>query len=684
MIKSRTLFLFLLILLISSSVSGLTVYISGTIYNTQGGAKVGNHTVYVKTDFSSPFHYYKTIYSNGDGFYADTIENVPAYPIAFQVSTYDCNNNVHVVTILSTNSPGVADFYICAPLYSGCRAGFSYNLISGLNYQFTDLSVSNSNILSWEWNFGDPSSGTTNVSYLQNPSHTFSASNIYTVKLLMISSGGCRDSISKTVFINISDDRVIIYGRITNDNTGGPIANQPVMINITLIQYSGVVYSNNNGDYADTIPAVPDGIPISIGSYDCNNVLHSNTVYCSPAPVNIDFNICFNEQCRAGFSAVLDSNSRDQNTYRFQDLSFGAPNRWTWNFGDGSVGHDQNPVHQYTTPGNFTVRFTITEEDSTGAWICFDSTSRIIKTSSYYNLGGHLFAGLFPINNPHNTGDTGVAYLYRAHNKWIVPVDTSVFTFLGYYTFLHVLEGDYIVKAELTPGSSHYRDYLPAYCGTQIKWQSACPFSIHQDMFDNSIYLITAKNNDGKARLQGSVIHKDDDYAMHNAEVILFNNEMSPVSSVLTDNEGNFELTDIPYGTYNLYAEVTGKYSLCKEVIVDSLNPVASDQLLEVFDRDVTGIPPFVNGIKDTRIGNIFPNPFTDLFRFWIQSSETLVVDVEVITLYGEIVLSKSLGSITGRQLISVPLQNTSAGVYFLIVRSGDGSMISTQKVIKN
>ncbi len=70
-----------------------------------------------------------------------------------------------------------------------------------------------------------------------------------------------------------------------------------------------------------------------------------------------------------------------------------------------------------------------------------------------------------------------MAYLYRAHNQWIVPVDTSRFTYLGYYTFLQVLEGNYIIKASLTEGSTHFNEYLPAYNGSQVKWQMATPFS---------------------------------------------------------------------------------------------------------------------------------------------------------------------------------------------------------------
>jgi len=38
-------------------------------------------------------------------------------------------------------------------------------------------------------------------------------------------------------------------------------------------------------------------------------------------------------------------------TVQFTDTSGGSPATWTWDFGDGSVSHAQNPVHVFTTPG---------------------------------------------------------------------------------------------------------------------------------------------------------------------------------------------------------------------------------------------------------------------------------------------------------------------------------------------
>ncbi len=60
---------------------------------------------------------------------------------------------------------------------------------------FTDMStVSSGTIVSWTWNFG------VSTSTVQNPTNTFTTTGTHTVSLVV--STGCKDSITKTVFIN--------------------------------------------------------------------------------------------------------------------------------------------------------------------------------------------------------------------------------------------------------------------------------------------------------------------------------------------------------------------------------------------------------------------------------------------------------------------------------------------------
>ena len=82
--------------------------------------------------------------------------------------------------------------------------------VAGTNYQtcnltvpFSDISTTSAGtVQSWSWNFGDPSSGANNTSTLQNPTHTFSGTGVYTVTLIIDDVSGCADTFSHTVTVD--------------------------------------------------------------------------------------------------------------------------------------------------------------------------------------------------------------------------------------------------------------------------------------------------------------------------------------------------------------------------------------------------------------------------------------------------------------------------------------------------
>ncbi|MEM2124411.1 MAG: PKD domain-containing protein, partial [Methanolinea sp.] len=51
---------------------------------------------------------------------------------------------------------------------------------------------------------------------------------------------------------------------------------------------------------------------------------------------------------------------------RFTDHSSGVPTSWLWNFGDGESSTEQNPVHEYRSPGVYTVALTVRNAYGTG------------------------------------------------------------------------------------------------------------------------------------------------------------------------------------------------------------------------------------------------------------------------------------------------------------------------------
>ena len=57
-------------------------------------------------------------------------------------------------------------------------------------------------------------------------------------------------------------------------------------------------------------------------------------------------------------------NDADPLEIRFTDLSYFRPETWHWDFGDGNVSNEQNPIHTYPAPGQYYACLTVSNEYS--------------------------------------------------------------------------------------------------------------------------------------------------------------------------------------------------------------------------------------------------------------------------------------------------------------------------------
>ncbi len=112
--------------------------------------------------------------------------NVGSHPVTLQVKDntgnivhfYEGNANINPTTT-------VANFV-------------ANDVCIGSPVVFNNTSIgSDSNVLSWQWNFGD-----SNTSSLKNPTHTYSSAGNYTVTLTVNNLNGCVNSISKVVRVS--------------------------------------------------------------------------------------------------------------------------------------------------------------------------------------------------------------------------------------------------------------------------------------------------------------------------------------------------------------------------------------------------------------------------------------------------------------------------------------------------
>ncbi|MGD9492092.1 MAG: PKD domain-containing protein, partial [Bacteroidales bacterium] len=142
------------------------------------------------------------------------------------------NTNVgHIVT----SSPDSTTTYIVAgvDLY-GCQGSTNVTVtvhpIPTVDFRADETDICQATVVhfsgmaspsiqSWEWDFGDPASGASNSSSMQNPMHAFFETGTYTIGLSVVTTAGCKNSIQKPSYIIVHPNPIASFARTPDITT---------------------------------------------------------------------------------------------------------------------------------------------------------------------------------------------------------------------------------------------------------------------------------------------------------------------------------------------------------------------------------------------------------------------------------------------------------------------------------
>ena len=661
--------------------AGDIIFVSGHVTDIETSQPIANHKVYIITNEQYVFD---TLTTDINGYYSDSI-SMSGFTINYlYIFTFDCNFIVHDTTVTNFDYPVVVDFIICNDTFpSFCQAYFYYypDSLNSFTYNFIDLSSPplGGNISSWYWDFGD---GTT--SHEQNPVHIFAEEGMYWVCLTIADSlGNCEDTYCEPVYVFSQQQCIAQF-------TYYQPPSQPLVVEFTDRSIGNIdtwewdFGDGNTSEEQNPVHVYQDTgiyyVCLTVSNHDSINFCYDtfcDSVYISITPV-----------CQADFIALVDSTSNMPNFYYFYDNSLGNISEWIWDFGDGAISLEQNPVHQYAESGTYEVCLTIICENA-GGYV--DFICKPITTPNYYNLGGFAFAGDYPINNPVSTADTGIAYLYRIfNNNDIVAIDTNIFYTLGYFWFTEKMEGDYLIKIGLTPNSARFNEYIPTYFIDGMMWENTNTMSLYDSSyFAVDVHLLQANGtNQGNGKIGGNVIWYDDSpinpgEPIPDVEVLLLDNENNPLTFDFSENDGYFEFDYLAFGTYKLYAEFTGKYTMPVIVTINESNPTVDDIILEVCDHEITGIEDIFYE-PDITISNVFPNPATNNLNIEINLKTSQILSLNISNLLGQIIYSENCNLSQGNHIIKIPVRSLQKGIYLLSISNSVNLISVTKKIVKN
>jgi PKD repeat protein len=233
-----------------------------------------------------------------------------------------------------------------------------------LGTPITFVDMSSNGPTQWNWSFGDG-----NYSSSRNATYTYPTIGEFTVLLNASNIYG---------FSNVSHN-VTIYpsAPVANFTIDHNIGSVPLTVQFTDTSGVGITgWYWNFDDGGTSILQNPSHVYLALGTYHAQltvtssvgtNVSQSQAIYVVNSAVPI-----------ADFSGAPTVGSAPLSV-QFTDLSvaLSGVNAWNWSFGDGNYSNAQNPVHIYSSGGQYTVMLTATS----GAF------SNYTTKAGYINIG---------------------------------------------------------------------------------------------------------------------------------------------------------------------------------------------------------------------------------------------------------------------------------------------------------
>jgi hypothetical protein len=277
------------------------------------------------------------------------------------------------------------------------------------------------------------------------------------------------------------------------------------------------------------------------------------------------------------------------------------------------------------------------------------------------------------LNGDTTVTDTGMAFLYRKYANDLIAVDTTIFFQFGYYWFSQVREGNYIVKVGLTDQSLNYMNFIASYHEGSLFWNEATTVELtDSNNYFANINLI--KLNDlqtGPGAISGNLTmsagKQENEGSLSGFEIILMNQSAIPLTFGITDESGNFSFENVPLGTYLLYAEATGFYSVFETIILNEENPVVNQISLTIYDHMVGIENNADNGLNHV---TVYPNPVLTILNIRLKTESASDAIIRIYDSWGRLKNERQVYLTAGNQTLQYDCQDLSSGIYFISIHS--------------
>ena len=256
-------------------------------------------------------------------------------------------------------------------------------------YSFVDKSYGD--VIEWKWEIDDT------VMFQQNAIYSFQQSGYHKACLSITTSDGCSSKECKDIYIDtvpecyasfnyfkqdiypiILDNGDTVYESVTGDFNPDIIISDKTVYFVDQSGGDVISWSWDFGDSTSSDMQYPIHTYQYYGKYNVcltiKTALGCIDTYCTQLAISTP-NSCISHFEYCTYDTYHDFNTSINPGYLigFKDKSIGNISAWTWDFGDGNVSYEQNPMHVYQNSGVYSVCLQVY-----GDYGCYDRTCKIV------------------------------------------------------------------------------------------------------------------------------------------------------------------------------------------------------------------------------------------------------------------------------------------------------------------
>ncbi|MBL0339947.1 MAG: T9SS type A sorting domain-containing protein [Bacteroidetes bacterium] len=270
----------------------------------------------------------------------------------------------------------------------------------------------------------------------------------------------------------------------------------------------------------------------------------------------------------------------------------------------------------------------------------------------YSDLSGNV-----SVNNGTQNLDIGKAWLIQLNllDSTLTAVDTNEIN-NGSYLHSQAINGVYRVKASADSISPFYASNIPTYYGDVLFWYDATPvFLCITNLSGVNINLVQGINPGGPGFVGGLIsqgANRTSTVApnLGGITVILYNQLYQPVAYAITDTNGLFGISNLPFGNYKVFIDRLNynvDNNLAPTINVNTTNPVTNNLTFLLHDTwlEYTGAVGQEEITENQAKLIVYPNPVAS--ELTLSNANLIPVGTEyaIFNVFGEEMVKGKLNS---------------------------------------